>query len=167
MPISPYLRALRSRVGHELLLVPSVTVLLFDPQDRVLLVRHADRGVWVAPGGSLEPHELPADAALREAWEETGLRVELVRLLGVYAGPELEVRYANGDRVSYCMIVFEARATGGELRPDGEETLELGWFGRDELAELELAPWVRLVVPDALAGREGARFQMPRWTPRS
>lgn len=165
MPISPYLRALRDRVGPELLLVPSVTVLLFDGQGRVLLVRHADRGVWVAPGGSLEPHELPADAALREAWEETGLRVELVRLLGVYAGPELEVRYANGDRVAYCMIVFEARSLGGVLRPDGEETLEVGWFGRDELAGIEVAPWVQTVVPDALAGRGGARFQAPRWRP--
>ncbi len=80
------------------MLVPSVTVITFDDQGRVLLVKHADAGVWVAPGGSLDPHESPADAAVREMWEETGLRVEPTRVLGVYGGPEFHVRYAKGTR---------------------------------------------------------------------
>jgi 8-oxo-dGTP pyrophosphatase MutT (NUDIX family) len=164
MPISPYLRALREKVGSDLLLVPSVTVLVFDPRGRVLLVRHAE-GPWVAPGGSLEPAERPADAAVREAWEETGLTVELVHLLGVYAGPEFEVRYANGDRVAYCMSVFEGRRAGGDARPDGIETLELGWFSAEELAGLALPPWARIVLPDAFADRTRAHYQPPAWQP--
>ncbi len=65
------------------MLVPSVTVITFDDRGRVQLARHADAGVWVAPGGCVDPHESPADAADREMWEETGLLVDPTRVLGV------------------------------------------------------------------------------------
>jgi 8-oxo-dGTP pyrophosphatase MutT (NUDIX family) len=71
-----------------------------------------------------------ADAAVREMWEETGLLVEPVRIPGVYGGPEFQVTYSNGDKVSYLMIVFECRVTGVTIRPDRVETLELGYFSR-------------------------------------
>jgi ADP-ribose pyrophosphatase YjhB (NUDIX family) len=151
MPISPYLRMLRERVGDALLLVPSVTVVARDEHGRVLLVRHADANQWVAPGGSIEPGERPEDAALREMREETGLEVELRGLLGVYGGPEFEVRYRNGDRVAYVMVVYDARVVGGRPRPDGLETLELRWVDVDELASLDLPRWARRVLPDVFA----------------
>src|SRR5262249_13715290 len=106
MPISGHLARLRAQVGQQLLVLPSVTAAVRDDAGRLLLVRHSNGGVWVAPGGSLEPDELPADAVVRETWEETGLLVEPVRLTGVYAGPEFRVRYANGDEVTYVMSVF-------------------------------------------------------------
>jgi len=83
VPISDYMRCLREKVGPDLLLAPSVTIITFDDQGRILLARHADTGVWVAPGGSVDPHESPADAAVREMWEETGLLVEPTKILGV------------------------------------------------------------------------------------
>jgi 8-oxo-dGTP diphosphatase len=151
VPISPYLRALRERIGSDLLLVPSVTVVARDERGRVLLVRHADAGQWVAPGGSMEPGERPEQTALREMREETGLEVELVGILGVYGGPEFEVRYANGDRVAYVMAVYEARVVAGRARPDGVETLELRWVDAGELESLDLPPWARVVLPDVLS----------------
>jgi 8-oxo-dGTP pyrophosphatase MutT (NUDIX family) len=153
VPLSPYLRALRERVGSDLLLVPSVTVVVRDERGRVLLVRHADRGQWVAPGGSIEPGERPEDAARREMREETGLEVGELRILGVYGGPEFEVRYANGDRVAYVMAVYEARVASGHERPDGVETLELRWVDSGDLASLDLPPWARVVLPDVFAAR--------------
>src|SRR5229473_7334772 len=134
MPISEYLRSLRSQVGSALLLVPSVTGLVFDRDDgRVLLVRHSNGGVWVAPGGAIDLDEAPQDAVVREVWEETGLRVEPIRLCGVFGGPECHVKYANGDEVAYVMAVFECRRLGGELRADQEETLEARYFAASEL----------------------------------
>ena len=76
MPISPYLERLRQQIGNDLLLVPSVTAIIYDREHRILLARHAENGVWVAPGGSIDPDESPADAVVREVWEETGLLVE-------------------------------------------------------------------------------------------
>lgn len=153
MPIGEYLRRLREKVGTDLLLMPSVTVLARDDEDRVLLVRHMDTGQWVAPGGSVEPGERPADAARREMREETGLEVELAELVGVYGGPEYEVRYANGDRVSYVMAVWIARVVGGTPRPDGEETVAFRWVAEGEWAHLDVPDWMRLVMPDVFAAR--------------
>ena len=165
MPISEYMRRLREKVGADLLLVPSVTIITFDDQARVLLARHADAGVWVAPGGSIDPHESPADAAVREMWEETGLVVEPIRLLGVYGGPEFQVTYSNGDEVSYLMVVFECRVVGGSMRPDRVETLELGYFSQADLSKLTLPPWAKVVLPDAFTGHAKTRFKPPTWQP--
>jgi 8-oxo-dGTP pyrophosphatase MutT (NUDIX family) len=85
MPISEYLLQLRQRVGSDLLLMPSVTVLVRDDRGRVLLVRNIETNIWVAPGGAVDPFETPADAAVREIWEETGLWVEPFACLG-YTG---------------------------------------------------------------------------------
>ena len=166
VPISDYLKSLRAKVGHELLLVPSVTAIVYDGQGRVLLAKHAEGGVWVAPGGSVEPNESPSDAVVRETWEEAGLLVEPVGVVGVYGGPEFEVTYGNGDRVTYLMTVFECRPLGGRLMPDGLETLEVGYFAEAELAGLNLPAWARAVLPDAFRGRKGAHFQAVTWRPR-
>ena len=85
MPMSEYIRALRARIGTTVLEVPTVSVIVHDERDRVLLVRHIEGNVWTTPGGMIEPYELPADAALREMWEETGLVVALDRIVGVFA----------------------------------------------------------------------------------
>lgn len=161
--MSEYMRALRERVGSRLLQIPSVTVLTFDAQQRVVLVRHADAGAWTTPGGAVEPQERPADAALREMWEETGLEVELMGVIGVYGGPEFTTSYRNGDLVSFTMIVFEARETGGSLRPDGEETLEVRRFSASEIPALELQPWAPRVILNAFENRSQTRFDPPTW----
>ena len=84
----------------------------------MLLVRHVEGDLWTTPGGMIEPEETPANAAVREAWEETGLVVELVRIVGVFGGERCTSTYANGDRIAWVSTVFEARVIGGTLRPD-------------------------------------------------
>lgn len=163
MAISDYLRGVRRKVGSDLLLVPSATALVFDEHGRVLLAQHSNHGLWVAPGGAVDPGESPADAAVREAWEETGLYVEPLRLTGVYGGNR--VRYANGDEAEYVMTVFECRPLSGTLQPDGEETLDVKFFEPGELASPEIAAWVPRVLRDALRKSQGALFAAPTWTP--
>ena len=163
MPMSEHIRALREKVGPARLILPSVTGLVFDERQRVLLVEHAEMRRWVAPGGSIDPGETPADALVREMWEETGYLVAPVRLCGVYSGPEFLVTYPNGDEVVYVMSVFECRITGGERRPDRVETLDVRFFSRDALATVTLAPWVRLVLEDAARGAGAPGFQPPAW----
>jgi NUDIX domain len=65
MPISPYVRALREKVGHDLLALQSATVIVFDDVRRLLLAQSAESGLWMTIGGANEPGEVPADAAIR------------------------------------------------------------------------------------------------------
>ena len=153
MPMSPYLRNLRAKVGHDLLILPSVTIIAYDEQGRILLVRHGDTSVWVAPGGAIEPGERPAETAIREMEEETGLIIRPIRILGVYGGLEFQVKYTNGDQVTYVMTVYEGEVVGGALRAGEDEILELRYFSREELEEVKLASWARVVLPEMFERR--------------
>ena len=164
MGMSAYMASLRERVGNALLEVPSVTIVLRDAQGRVLLVEHADTGEWTLPGGAIEPLETPANAAVREMWEETGVHVKLTRLVGVFGGDEYVVHYSNGDRTSYVTAAFEAEAIAGEPRPDGEETLAVRFLSPDDDAHAALPRWVREVI-DAVVRGGDASFRAPDWAP--
>jgi ADP-ribose pyrophosphatase YjhB (NUDIX family) len=155
--MSPYLRRLRARVGHELLLVPSVAVLPRNGAGDVLLVRQSDTGCWGTIGGSVEPDERPGEAAVREAEEEAGVVVELEALVDVLGGPEFRVRYPNGDETAYVSAVYDARVVAGDPRPDGDETIEVRWFSRDELSAADLTPFAHasLTQLGLLATRDG------------
>lgn len=146
MAMSPYLAGLRARLGHDLVLLPAVSVLPADSAGRVLLVRNADNGLWSTIGGSIEPDESPADAAVRETREETGVEVALTGVRAVLGGPQFRVVYPNGDECSYVSIVFDAEVVSGEPRPDGDETLDARWFSGAELAELEMDSCNRAIM---------------------
>jgi 8-oxo-dGTP diphosphatase len=75
MPISPYIAALRARLGSTRLLLPSVTGVVYDSDGGILLVCQREGAIWSTPGGVIEPDETPADAVVREVREETGLLV--------------------------------------------------------------------------------------------
>ena len=60
MPMSDYIRGLRDRIGTTVLEVPTVSVLVFDERERILLVRHVEGNDWTTPGGMIEPYETPA-----------------------------------------------------------------------------------------------------------
>ena len=165
MSLSPYIKQMRAHVGHDLLLLPSIGAAVYDDAGRILLTHHADHDAWVWPGGCCEPDEIPADCVVREVWEETGLFVAPVSLLGVCGGPGLRVHYPNQDRVSYVMSVFECKVLGGTLRADQVETLEARFFPVDEVRNLRLAPWVPEVLPVLLSRRGCDGFQRPTWRP--
>jgi ADP-ribose pyrophosphatase YjhB (NUDIX family) len=165
VPISPYLRELRARVGPARLLLPSVTAIIYDVAGAILLVRDRETGLWTTPGGFIEPDERPADAVVREAWEETGLFVTPVRVLAVYGGPEFVVRYPNGDEAQYVMTVFECAVRRGTLRADDVETSEARYWRSAEAASLPLAPWLHTVLAPLYERQAAPHFHPSRWQP--
>jgi ADP-ribose pyrophosphatase YjhB (NUDIX family) len=116
--------------------------------DEVLLVQREDFEVWGLPGGEIEPGETPAQAAVREVYEETGLNVRLTRLIGLYTKPQWTA--ANTSTA-----VFAAEVIGGELLTDTAETLNCGFFAKDQLPE-HLIWWSRHEIEDALNGIGGS-----------
>ena len=165
VPISPYIRQLRAQLGPRLLLLPSVSVHVFDSAGRLLLVRQREGELWSTPGGLIEPDESPSDAAVREAWEETGLLIQPERLLGLYGGPACLVRYANGDEVQYVISAIGARVIGGHAAADGDETVALCYCSEAEARELRLAPWLRAHLALVYNGPSGSAFSAPTWQP--
>ncbi len=118
---------------------------------QVLLLRKAPglwgEGKWNAPGGKVLPGEDPAQAAVRETYEETGLVVGGLRHRGV-----LHFTFDRGTLPDWVVDVFWADAFSGELRA-GEEG-ELRWFPVDRLPYDEMWPDDRLWLPHLLTGKK-------------
>jgi len=134
MPVAPHIARLRTKIGHDLLLLPTVAILPVDDAGRVLLVRQTDFGTFGTIGGAIDEDESPAAAALRETREETGLEVELTGLVDAIGGPQFRITYPNGDQVSCVSMVYTARIVGTDvITPDGDEVDAAQWFARDEL----------------------------------
>lgn len=159
MPLSPYIRGLREAVGRQLVLLPSVSVLVWDETGRLLLVREAETRRWQTIGGAIEPDESARDAALRETFEEAGVTIELQGIRDVLGGPQFRLRYSNGDLVSYVPTVFDAHVIDGTPRPDGEETIDVRWFTPHELGEVTLTDFT-LALFQALGIAHGARHRL-------
>jgi 8-oxo-dGTP pyrophosphatase MutT (NUDIX family) len=164
--MADYVRHLRDVVGgQELLQIPSAAVALRDGDGRVLLARHSEGNVWVLPGGAVEPAETPADAAVREMFEETGLLVRLTGLIGVFGGPAFVVSYRNGHRTSYVMSLFEAEIAGGRVRPDSTEVLEVRYVSERDAGRLHKAPWLAEVLTAVFERNRNAAFKPATWRP--
>jgi 8-oxo-dGTP diphosphatase len=95
---------------------------------KILLTKREDFEVWCLPGGSVEDGESLAEAAIREAKEETGVEVELTHLVGVYSR-------LGGMWNDVHAVLFAGRPIGGELRVQPGETVEVAYFPFDEIPE--------------------------------
>lgn len=100
-------------------------------------------GSYALPGGFVEYGETVEKACVREAFEETGLKVKIVRLLGVYSDPKRDPR---GHTIS---PVFLCRPAGGKLKENSDETYGVRAFSRSEMKKLKLAFDHRKILKDA------------------
>ena len=133
-------------MGHELLVLPGVTVLPRNENGKILLVRIIDTGEWAAIGGAVEPDESPQQAALREAEEEAGVSLQLGSVVAVLGGPEFRITYPNGDQTSYVLTVFDATILAGIPKPDWDETSEVRWWDTSDLPIKEMSGFTRALV---------------------
>ncbi|MBI5927606.1 MAG: NUDIX domain-containing protein [Aquabacterium sp.] len=167
MPIPPFIAEIRKKIGADLILVPTIVVIARDDQERILLVHDRDANMWTLPGGIIEPGESPADAAVREVWEETRVHARLTHIVGIVGGEGCETHYRNGDRIAWVATVFGARAdkANGTPVPDGAETSAAQFFSVETIRSMTLrADSLRFLRAEQNAP-SGGYFQPPLWRP--
>jgi ADP-ribose pyrophosphatase YjhB (NUDIX family) len=111
---------------------PKVAIGAVVGNDRgeILLVQRADSKVWLYPTGWADVGYSPAEVAVKEVEEETGVHCEPVQILAVIDGMRM-----GFTRFGMYMVVFHCRAVGGDLQAHPLETADVGWFAEDAL------PW--------------------------
>ena len=126
---------------------------VINPLDKkILLVKHKKYNKWVQPGGHIEPDELPEEAAVREVYEETGIKIKL-----------LGIRFPREDDCIRPLGIQKNRNKLGETHIDiiypaipmnpancnpiiSEESLEAGWFSLNELDNLSVFQDIKITM---------------------
>ena len=144
------------RLGREGELKVGCSATIFDESgEKVLLTCRTDNGRWCLPGGGMESGESAAEACEREVWEETGLRVRVTRLIGVYSNPDQLIVYNDGNKAFMVVMSFEAEILSGELGLSNETT-DFGYFSLAEMDTMPMHGQHKSRVEDALEMRRDA-----------
>lgn len=99
--------------------------------EKIMLIKRSDNGLWAVPGGLVEVGETLAEAAQRELWEETGIQGQVTKLLGIF-----DSRLWHSKTKSHLYhSIFLAEATDLTPMPSNEAT-EVGFFAENDLPEL-------------------------------
>ncbi|SCA64327.1 Putative 8-oxo-dGTP diphosphatase [Chlamydiales bacterium SCGC AB-751-O23] len=137
-------------------------------ENKVLLLHHRKFNKWLPPGGHVDPNELPSNAAIREAMEETGLEIELIN----HSPYEFSFPNAHTLPTPYMMLledipsskkeeqhqhidfVFLGKYISGSILANERETLGVRWFTKQEVNDIpeeDLFPDVRIVLDKLLS----------------
>ncbi len=142
-----------NRISREGKIRLGCSLILFnEARDYVLLTRRADNGQWCLPGGMVDPGESVIEACEREMLEETGIRIQVVRLVGVYSNPDQLIIYPDGNKAFVIVLSFEVRQTGGKLGKSAE-TSEARFSSVDQAVQMNLFHNHAEHLRDALDGR--------------
>ena len=133
-------------------LVPSVNVVVVNEAGDVLMIRRSDNGNWAVPGGAIDLGESMTQAAVRETREETGIECRVTGIVGIYTDPKHVILYtSNGEARQEFSILLTAVPTGGEPTTS-DESSEVRWVPRAELAGFQLDRSMRMRIEHYLAG---------------
>jgi ADP-ribose pyrophosphatase YjhB (NUDIX family) len=146
------------RLGREGKIRVGCSAAIFNEEGKVLLTRRLDNGQWCLPSSGMEAGESPAETAVREIFEETGLHVRVTRLVGVYSDPNQLVMYVDGKKVQILAVHFEAEITGETLGLSNE-TSDFGYFSLEEIKGMEMLGHHKQRVEDALEKKVEAVFE--------
>ena len=129
---------------------------VIDPYTKkILLIKHKKNGKWTQPGGHIEGNETPEEAALREVYEETGLRVRLlgerfpreddfIRPLGIQKNRKT---LNNGEMHIHIDIIYAAIPNDDSpLILNKEESDDIGWFSLDQLDYIDCFPDIKITM---------------------
>ena len=130
-------RAVRQLTGPDRLITVGAGAIIRNERGQILLTLRRE-GLWGIPAGLMDLGESAAGTLVREAKEELNAEVAVRELLGVFTGPESFHIYPDGNQVQIVSVLFRADLLSHDLKPDGDETLALGWFDVERLPDMVL-----------------------------
>jgi len=131
--------------------VPSVTAIVVNDADELLLIHKSDNDLWALPGGGHDIGESIADTVVREVEEETGIDVQVTGVVGFFTDPRHVMAYDDGEVRQQFSICFTTRLLGGASRPSSESK-EVRWVSVEDLGGLAMHPSMRMRIDRYLAG---------------
>jgi ADP-ribose pyrophosphatase YjhB (NUDIX family) len=140
----------------------AVAAVVGNDAGEILLTQRADSGIWLYPVGWADVGYSPAEVAVKEVFEETGMEVEPVSLIAVFDG--LRLGFA---RVPLYSLVFHCRVVGGELKGHPLETRQVGFYARESLPQPLAggARWVDTAFAAINGEHRPTDFDPPRTPP--
>lgn len=154
---SSYHGQLRALAGTRQLLFVGARCVVRDSEARVLLIQRSDNGQWALPAGAMELGESIADCAVRELFEETGVRATEVTPFGFHSGPSYAGVNMFGEDNQVFSTLFRVDSWTGEVRRVTDETTDARFFGLDDLPA-PLSRSVRETLDDLAAYEATGRF---------
>ena len=132
------------------------SVILIDPKTKkILLVRHKKFGKWVQPGGHIEEEESPEECAIRETYEETGLKI---RLIGEhfpreddFLKPLAVLKNRNKEGYIHIDFVYLAEPLTQKIDLSSDENTDVKWFSRNELENISAFNDIKITMDYVLA----------------
>ena len=107
-------------------------------EDKVLLIERTDNGNWSMPGGAHEPGETLSQTAIRETAEETGVKVKITGLVGIFTDPRHVTLYtSNGEVRQEFSVVYRAEYVAGDPTTS-DESSRVAWIAFDHLDGLQM-----------------------------
>ena len=137
--IGSYVWKIRKKVGHDLLVLPSVDIIAVREDGALMMVYNKDFAIWVFPGGYVEESQNSEMAAVRELREEAGLETSVEDLIPFAYQSGHEAHYKNGDITqpfTQTYLTKKFRDTCEKL--DEAEVASRKWFLPDKIREMKL-----------------------------
>jgi ADP-ribose pyrophosphatase YjhB (NUDIX family) len=134
-------------------IVVAASAFVTDDEGRLLMIRRTDSGLFALPGGRHELGETLTETAIRETIEETGVKIRIVGLIGIYSNPHHVVAFSDGEVRQEFSICFRGRPVEGAPRSSDEST-DVDWVPRGRLDHLDIHPSIRLRIEHGYRARE-------------
>ena len=100
-------------------------------EEKIMLIKRSDNGLWAVPGGLVEVGETLAEAAVRELWEETGIHAQVTKLLGIF-----DSRLWHSKTKTHLFHVVFLAETNNLIPKTSIEATEIGFFAENDLPAL-------------------------------
>jgi ADP-ribose pyrophosphatase YjhB (NUDIX family) len=136
-----YCETMREMIGNAPLIIMRPSVAIINHSGEILLNRYLG-GTWGIPGGILQLNESVEECIKRNVQNDLGIRLNTLRLLGVYSGKELINRVEeSGDEYHTVAVGYLSTDFEGSLSPDEDQAIEANFFQFNRLPE-EIDPFI-------------------------